>query len=97
MTRDKIDQLAKLANIDLENHVSLSREPVWIATPDELERFAALLLEEAARCCDEVSQELGGVAEGPFVTDFGKHTHNAMAAGAQNAAAAVRAMKPEVK
>jgi hypothetical protein len=52
MTRDKIALLAKLANIDIEHHVSLSREPVWIATPDELAAFAALVLEEAAKVCD---------------------------------------------
>jgi len=53
MTRDKIAQLAKLANIDLEHQVSLSREPVWIATPDELAAFTALVLEEAAMVCEE--------------------------------------------
>ena len=52
MTRDKIDELARLANIDLEQHVSLSRESVWIATPDELAAFTALVLEEAAKVCD---------------------------------------------
>ena len=35
-------RLAKEANIDLEHHVSIGREPVWIATQDELERFAVL-------------------------------------------------------
>jgi hypothetical protein len=83
MTRDKIDQLWD--------------EAVSIRALNARYNFTALVLEEAARVCDEVSKEHGGVAEGPFVTDFGKHTHNAMAAGAQNAGAAVRAMKPEVK
>ena len=47
--------------------------------------------EACAKVCDEQSNDLGGVAEGPFVTDFGKHTHMSMAAGAQNCAAAIRA------
>jgi len=47
--------------------------------------------EACAKLCDEESSSLGGVAEGPFVTDFGKHTHMSMAAGAQNCAAAIRA------
>ena len=47
--------------------------------------------EACAKVCEEQSKELGGVAEGPFVTDFGKHTHMSMAAGAENCAAAIRA------
>lgn len=60
-----------------------------------LNRFAELVrADERAECvkvCEEQSKELGGVAEGPFVTDFGKHTHMSMAAGAENCAAAIRA------
>lgn len=60
-----------------------------------IERFAALVrADERAECakvCEEQSKELGGVAEGPFVTDFGKHTHMSMAAGAENCAVAIRA------
>ena len=51
MTIDVI-RLAKEANIDLEHHVSIGREPVWIATQDELERFAALVVEECAKVCE---------------------------------------------
>lgn len=32
---------------------------------------------------------------GPFATDFGKHTHNAMAAGAKNCAAAIEQLRGE--
>ena len=46
--------------------------------------------ERAAKVCEDVASDFGGVAEGPFVTDFGKHTHQAMAAGAQNCAASIR-------
>ena len=60
-----------------------------------LERFAALVAtaerEACAKVCEQVSKDFGGVAEGPFVTDFGKHTHMSMAAGAENCAAAIRA------
>ena len=53
MTIDVI-QLALEANIDLELHASIGREPVWIATQDELERFAALVMEEDAKVCETV-------------------------------------------
>jgi hypothetical protein len=54
---------------------------------------AAVLAEReaCAKVCEEVSNDLGGVAEGPFVTDFGKHTHMSMAAGASNCAVVIRA------
>ena len=62
---------------------------------DNFRRFEALVRADQweidAKVCDEESNDLGGVAEGPFVTDFGKHTHMSMAAGAQNCAAAIRA------
>ena len=65
----------------------------------QLERFAELVRADAiaderelcAKVCEQESKELGGVAAGPFVTDFGKHTHMSMAAGAENCAAAIRA------
>jgi hypothetical protein len=68
----------------------------WTGAPlDRLEQLVALVRaderEACAKVCDEESNDLGGVAEGPFVTDFGKHTHMSMAAGAQNCAAAIRA------
>ena len=47
-------RLAREANIDLEHYVSIGREPVWIATQDELERFAALVMEEDAKVCETV-------------------------------------------
>ena len=53
----------------------------------------AATLAERERCalaCEVIASDFGGVAEGPFVTDFGKHTHQAMAAGAQNCAASIR-------
>ena len=51
MTID-VTKLAFAANIDFELHESIGREPVWIATQDELERFAALVMEEAAKVCE---------------------------------------------
>lgn len=53
MTIDVI-QLASEANIDLELHMSIGREPVWIATQDELERFTAMVVEECAKVCETV-------------------------------------------
>lgn len=46
-------RLASEANIDLELHVSIGREPVWIATQDELERFTAMVVEECAKVVSE--------------------------------------------
>ena len=47
-------RLAREANIDLEHHVSIGREPVWLATQDELERFTALVMEECAKVCENM-------------------------------------------
>ena len=46
---------------------------------------------ECKAACDSVAAGFGGVAEGRFVTVFGKHTHQAMSAGAVNCAAAIEA------
>ena len=67
-----------------------------LAWHDEiLERFAEIVRaderEECAKVCEQESKDLGGVAAGPFVTDFGKHTHMSMAAGAENCTIAIRA------
>lgn len=68
---------------------------VSMASMDCLKTFEALVRaderEECAKVCDEESNNFGGVTEGPFVTDFGKHTLMSMASGAQNCAAAIRA------
>lgn len=65
------------------------------AFPEDLEQFVRELIaaerEACAKVCDDQSKEFGGVAKGPFVTDFGKHTQMSMAAGAENCAAAIRA------
>ena len=53
MTID-VARLAREANIDLEHHVSIGRGPVWIATQDELERFAVLVMEEDAKVCEKI-------------------------------------------
>ena len=49
MTIDVI-QLAKEANIDLELHMSIGREPVWIATQNVYgHTIAAVVIDHAAR------------------------------------------------
>lgn len=50
-------------------------------------------LREAREVCEKEAENFGGVAAGPFATDFGKHTHNAMAAGAKNCAAAIKQLE----
>lgn len=50
-------------------------------------------LREAREACE--AEGFGGVAAGPFATEFGKHTHNAMAAGAKTCAAAIKQLEGE--
>jgi len=74
-----------------------------IADDGDIEIFARAVedkvirnaLEAAAAACVQVHDELGGVALGRFVTDFGKHTHMSMAAGAKNCESAIRALIPK--
>ncbi|WP_294636578.1 hypothetical protein [uncultured Aquabacterium sp.] len=54
-------------------------------------------LGEAAERCRAVADGFGGLAAGPFCTDFGKHTHQSMAAGALNCAAAIEQLKEQSK
>ncbi len=92
--RDTID-MAHKAGID-------DPESDWMFW-NAMERFEALVRADAiagereacAKVCEQESKDLGGVAEGPFVTDFGKHTHMSMAAGAENCAAAIRSRSSE--
>jgi hypothetical protein len=53
----------------------------------------AQALEDAENECRAVAEGFGGLAAGPFCTDFGKHTHQSMAAGALNCAAVIEALK----
>lgn len=92
MTRDETIEMAK--------NVGLLKD--WMVPYDGeiegLERFANLVeamatakaREACAKACEAVAEDLGGIAEGPFVTAFGKHTHQSMAAGAYNCAAVIR-------
>ena len=50
-------------------------------------------LREAKEVCEREAEGFGGIAAGPFATDFGKHTHNSMAAGAKNCAAAIEQLR----
>ena len=69
----------------------------------DMQRFAVLAMEagrdqglrEAKEVCEREAEGFGGIAAGPFATDFGKHTHNAMAAGAKNCAAAIEQLRGE--
>jgi len=74
---------------DPTNHHNAAKCPYCRpATQEAVERQP--LTEELAMLCDELSAEYGGVAVGPFATDFGKAIHEAMAVGAKNCAAAIR-------
>lgn len=97
-----IEQLERFATLVTaakdEEHKEAMRWDVHSCGPT-CKRYACVATREAveaereacAQVCVQVSKDLGGVAEGPFVTDFGKHTHMSMAAGAENCAAAIRA------
>ena len=74
---------AQLENADLKER--LARSGI------EQRRAVASEREECAKVCEEAVAEFGGIAEGKFVTDFGKHTHQSMAAGAMNCAVSIRA------
>lgn len=98
MTQIEIISMAQIAGFYFQD---AGYAPILHTTKDEysercFERFANLVAkaerEACAKICEEQSENLGGIAEGPFVTDFGKHTHMSMAAGASNCAAALRAM-----
>ena len=73
------------------------KELTWesVICTEEIKAFEALVRADQRKIdetvCDEVAKNYGDVAEGPFVTDFGKHTHMSMAAGARNCLAAIRA------
>jgi len=89
MSRETIIQMAREAGFDLPT------DGDDFDYPQEIERLVHLAVakerEECAKVCEEAVAEFGGIAEGKFVTDFGKHTHQSMAAGAMNCVAAIRA------
>lgn len=76
-----IEELARQAGIDLEVHMPISRGPIWIATQQELEAFAALVLEQAAKACDDQDQEYEPYTGQPRMLQY-------------QCAEAIRAMKP---
>ncbi len=86
--RDTID-MAREAEIGDSHGYIIANELAHLKAFEALVR--ADEREACAKVCEQESNNFGGVAEGPFVTDFGKHTHMSMAAGAQNCAAAIRA------
>jgi hypothetical protein len=89
--RDTIEMAREAGAI----HIHGKPKEFAIVGNDNIKAFEALVRaderEACAKVCDEVAKNYGDVAEGPFVTDFGKHTHMSMAAGARNCLAAIRA------
>jgi hypothetical protein len=84
MNRDKIQQLAKDAGLPLA-YISVNGVLNWT----DLERFTALVLEEAAKVCES---RWGSVS-------MFAHSRDAKAnnEAVESCARAIRAMKPEVK
>jgi len=96
MTRDKIQQLAKEAgmNTSMWNYGAGSMAftmGIEGVARGAVERFAALVLEEAARVCDEKAKR-----DFPWGSESSDIYHT-QADWAAVCAKAIRAMKPEVK
>lgn len=98
-TREQVIEWAKEAGIDAESD-TLCRHEGWLEPITQLCAIAMSAgrdqgIREAKEVCEREAEGFGGVAAGPFATDFGKHTHNAMAAGAKNCAAAIEQLRGE--
>jgi len=74
-------------------HPSTTQPPAQAEREALLQAARVQALEDAANRCRAVAEGFGGLAAGPFCTDFGKHTHQSMAAGALNCAADIDNMK----
>lgn len=86
----EIERLAKEAGLRWLITTS-DRDACYTATPGQIAKLVHLAAEECAKVADSVAADFGGVANGKFATDFGKHTHNCMANGAHNVAVDIRA------
>jgi hypothetical protein len=98
MTRDKIQQLAREADPEYGNADGLLAESM--CGIESIERFAGLVLEEAARVCDEAEVGLLAVYEGRSEVDplkKGKRSEYVLGGVDQSdlLADAIRALKPE--
>lgn len=62
----------------------------WTLTHEELERFAALVLEEAAKVCDEISIEAAKQWKVGYRPIYQGREH-----GADECAEAIRSLKPK--
>lgn len=51
-----IEELARKSGIDCDSLPAVSRGPVYVATPEELEAFARLIVEQCACVCDSKYQ-----------------------------------------
>jgi len=99
MTRDKIQQLAKEAgmNTSMWNYGAGSMAftmGIEGVARGAIERFAALVLEDAARVCDEAYSRSAGAAER---TKSSREItiYQTAASRSEYLAQAIRAMKPE--
>lgn len=90
----KLAREADLSSMTADAHC---REDYWTATRAELERFAALVLEEAAKCCNEVQRMHSDHAG--FARDCGNEKNQAYfegaMVGAEDCAEAIRSLKPK--
>lgn len=82
-----VQKLAREADLSSMTADAHCREDYWTATRAELERFAALVLEEAAKVCEE---RAGTVSM--FANSREASAHNQTVRGC---AAAIRSLKPK--
>lgn len=90
-----VEKLAREAGVTR----CVGRKPHWLACTDELERFAALVLEQAAQKCDDESEMMEKAAERAIengeideVSSIRSAAWKLCVAGSK-----IRAMKPEAK
>ena len=90
VTKEQMIQFCELAGLPS----SLSAHPgVKDAIRAAFLASRAQALEDAASRCRSVAEGFRGLAAGPSCTEFCKHTHQSMAAGALNCAADIDALK----
>ena len=103
-TREQVIEWAKEAGLSFEDGWIFRTSKRRSLPEPEIDAFVAAMnaayaagraqgLREAKEVCEREAKGFGGIAAGPFSTDFGKHTHNAMAAGAKNCAAAIEQLR----
>ena len=59
-------------------------------SPEIIEKFTELIVQECINCCDEVANEADAMKDSKFVTDAGRMLHEGMWGGATNSIATIK-------